>query len=412
VLALLTAAVPLPPAPRQVAQIPLAGGAYELTASGVYVVDAVRLPSVVTAFDPLDGRERWKYVSQSMLPFGVVERVGPTVLLAPDPCVSGATGSTSDDDARTGHDQWRRVGVPLNTPTDRPVAVITQASWSDRCGAMLGNGHALTGSLRWDGVDRVTGAVRWQAILAAGTFVALDGGIGGARWAALLEPDGRVSVLDLATGERSPPRAGVADREARWFTAAHDLVLVSHVALDPPVRVQVTAFDRTTAARVWTAEVPIPDRSVTDRLDTVSVRACGRFVCVVADDSTALDPATGEVRWHTIRAAFTEVPGGLLADTTFEPSSIAGAPRVILHDPATGRLTAKLDNWRLLGTDPPRQRLLVGEPDGDSTVLAWLTGAGLQPLAVLPARFDSCQISGNRVACQTNINVLWIMQPR
>jgi hypothetical protein len=277
---------------------------------------------------------------------------------------------------------------------------------------MLGNGHALTGSLRWDGVDRATGAVRWQATVAAGTFVALDAGIGGARWVALLEPDGRVSVLDLATGDRSPPRAGLTDREARWFTAAHDLVLVSHVVLDPPVRVEVSAFDRTTAARVWTAQVPIPDRSATDRLDTVSVRACGRFVCVVADDSTALDPATGEVRWHTTRAAFTEVPGGLLADPTFEPSTIAGAPRVILHDPTTGRLTAKLDDWRLLGIDAARQRLLVGEPDGDATVLAWLTAGELQPLAVLPARFDSCQITGDRLACQTNINILWIMRFR
>jgi hypothetical protein len=412
VLAMLTAAVPLPPPPRQVARVPLAVGAFELSGDGLYATDAFRLPSIVTAIDPLDGRERWRYTSQSTIPFGFIRRVGSSVLLAPDPCVSGSTGSTAAVDADTGRELWRRAGVPVDTPADLPVAVVTQASWSDRCGAMLGNGQPLTGSLRWDGVDRVSGAVRWEATVAAGTFIALDGGVTGPRWAALLDPDHRVSVLDLATGARSAPRAGVADQHTRRFTAAHDLVLVTRVAPDRPIRVEVSAYDRWTSARVWTAVVPLPDRSSTDRLDTVSVRTCGPSVCVAADDTTALDPATGEVRWRTVRATFVPVPGGLLAGSGSEPVSVGAAPRVVLHDPATGQVTAKYDSWRLLAVDTPRQRLLVGAPDGDSTVFAWLTGAGLESLAVLPGRFDICQIAADRLVCQTNINELWILQLR
>jgi hypothetical protein len=133
-----------------------------------------------------------------------------------------------------------------------------------------------------------------------------------------------------------------------------------------------------------------------------------------------LDPGTGVQRWTAPRAGFTAVPGGLLADYTIGAAGAAGRARltsialnrVIVHDPVTGRRTALLDGWRLLGVDSLRNRLMIGETLDDSTVLTWLTPAGLQPFAVVAGRYDNCQISADRLACVTNVDDLWLLELR
>jgi hypothetical protein len=403
----LTAAMPLPAQPEEVARIRLGVGAFRLVGHALYLLQRFRVPTEVDAVDAGDGQSRWQYVPEGNVGFANVEAVGDTVLFSSDTCTTGAAGSTAAVDARTGRELWRRVGVPLQAPPGAPVAVVTRGSWSDRCGAMLGNGRALTGALHWDGVDRATGAVRWAATVPPGTRIALDSGQAGARWVALLDPQGGVSVLDLATGVRSTPVNGLVDRSVLWFVGAADLVLVVRLVPGSLLQLVITGFDRRTLAPRWTARVPAREGAAGA---TFLARPCGQLICITADDTTALDPETGVARWHALRAAFTDVPGGLLADTSWGRSETPGSAGVFIYDPLTGRPTVGLGNWRLLGVDEARQRLLVGEASANSMIFAWLAGDGLEPLAVLPGWFDTCQIGLDRLVCQTNLDELWVLR--
>jgi outer membrane protein assembly factor BamB len=378
----------------------------------------------VTAVDAVDGHELWQYAPGGGLSFADVHAAGDTVVFSSDACNTGADGSTAAVDSATGRELWHRSGAPLGLPDGEPVEVITAGSWSDRCGAMLGNGRPISGTLTWTGLDRRTGAARWAQPIPRGTVIALDATPAGIGYAALIDAANRLSVVDLVTGLRTAPVAGLVTRADRWFAATQDLVLVarwSATAPGVPTGLDVTAFDRRTLVRRWIAQVAATRSASSDRADGVQVRTCGPYVCVLTANATvALDPATGGDRWRTGRAAFTAVPGGLLADYAVGAAGITGAvrltdlglTRVIVHDPMTGRRTALLDGWRLLGVDPLGDRLLIGETLDDSTVLTWLTPAGIEPFAVVAGRFDSCQISADRLACLTNVDDLWLLMLR
>ncbi len=424
VVALLTAATPLPPPPRQVARIQLGIGDYALRGSTLYLMESALRETSVTAVDAVDGHELWQYAPGGGLSFTDVHAVDDIVVFSSDACNTGADGSTAAVEAATGRELWHRSGAPLNLPDGEPVEVVTAGSWSDRCSAMLGTGRALTGTLTWTGLDRRTGVARWTQSIPRGTVIALDGTPSGVGYAALVDPADRLSVIDFATGRRTAAVAGLVTRADRWFAATQDLVLLARWSATAPgarTSLEVTAFDRRTLVRRWLAQVAAPRSASSDRDDGVRLSTCGPYVCVLtADATTALDPATGVGRWRTNRAAFTAVPGGLLADYAVGAASTTaavrltdlGLTRVIVHDPMTGRRIALLDGWRLLGVDPLGDRLLIGETIDDSTVLTWLTPTGIEPFAVVAGRINSCQMSVDRLACLTNVDDLWLLMLR
>jgi PQQ-like domain len=424
VVALLTAATPRPAPPRTVARIQLGIGDYALRGSTLYLLESALRQTSVTAVDAGNGQERWHYVPAGDLTFTDVHAAGPTVVLSSDSCGSGADGSTAAVDAATGDELWHRTGAPLGLTGDSPVEVVTEGAWFDRCGAMLGNGRPTTGLLTWRALDRRTGVARWTETLPRGTVIALDGSPGGIGYAALIDPADQLRVFDFATGRASPPVGGLVKRAERWFLATLGLVLVARwadTAPGAPTRLAVTAYDRRTLTRRWVAALPASRSASSDRDDAVQLRTCGPLVCVLtATGTVSLEPANGARRWIAPRAAFTAVPGGLLADYTVGAAGAVGhsrlidvaLTRVIVHDPLSGRRTAFLDGWRLLGTDPLRGRLLIGETLDDSTVLSWLTPAGVEPFAVVNGRYDNCQVSADRLACVTNVDDLWLLELR
>jgi hypothetical protein len=236
--------------------------------------------------------------------------------------------------------------------------------------------------------------------------MAVDSSPAGATWAAVLDGSGAVATVDLATGVRSV--RGALPGSVRWLVAAFDRLLIGRLV---GAAVEVTAYAHATLAPVWTARVPVPQTVHQDRLGDVLLRACGDLVCVIGDDTVALDPATGGTRWRSARSAYVAVPGGLLAGEPGSPNA-PGSTRVELHDPTTGGVRADLDSWRLIGIDEAHDRLLVGEAAGataiDSTVLAWLTPGGLAPFAVLAGRYDTCQVVADRLVCLTNVDELHV----
>jgi PQQ-like domain len=426
-VALVTTAVPLPPPPRTVARIQLGIGDYALRGSTLYLLESALRSTTVTAVNAADGQERWRYSPAGDMTFTDVHAAGDTVVFSSDACTTGADGATAAVDAATGTELWHRTGAPLDLSGDGPLEVVTEGAWFDRCGAMLGNGRPTTGALTWRGLDRRTGAARWTRTIPRGTVIALDRSPDGSAYAALVDPADRLSVVDLAAGRASAPVAGPVTRSEQWLLATLGLVLfarwapVAGPAPGAPTRLAVTALDRRTLAPRWVTSVPAGRSPSSDRDDSVQLSTCGPLVCVLtATGTVALDARTGVQRWTAPRAGFTAVPGGLLADYTVGAVGTT-APvrltdlaltRVIVHDPMTGRRTAFLDGWRLLGADPARNRLMIGETLADSTVLTWLTPAGLEPFAVVAGRYDNCQISADRLACVTNVDDLWLLELR
>ncbi len=423
-VALVTTAVPVPPPPRAVARIQLGIGDYALRGSTLYLLESALRQTSVTAVNATNGQELWHYAPADDLTFTDVHAIGDTVVFSSDSCKSGGDGATAAVDAATGSELWHGTGAPLDLPGDGPLEVIAEGAWFDRCGAMLGNGRPTTGPLAWRGLDRRTGIARWARTIPRGTVIALDGSPDGTGYAALIDPANRLSVVDLTTGQASLPVGGLVTRSERWFLATLGLVLYARwasTAPDAPTRLEVTALDRHTLAPRWTTSVPARRSTSSDRDDGVQLRTCGPLVCVLtATGTVALNAGTGTQRWTAPRAGFTAVPGGLLADYTIGAASAVGPVRltdlalnrVIVHDPVTGRRTAFLDGWRLLGSDPQRDRLMIGETLADSTVLTWLTPAGLEPFAVVAGRYDNCQISTDRLACVTNVDDLWLLELR
>jgi hypothetical protein len=421
---LLTAAIPQPSPPRAVARIQLGIGDYALRGSTLYLLESALRTTSVTAVNAANGQELWHYAPADDLTFTDVRTVGDTVVFSSDACQTGADGATAAVDATTGTELWHRVGAPLDPPGDGPLEVVTEGAWFDRCGAMLSNGRPTTGVLTWSGLDRRNGIARWTRVVPRGTVIALDGSPDGTGYAALVDPADRLSVVDLTTGQSSTPVGGLVTQSERWFLATLGSVLFARWALTAPgapTQLAVTALDRHTLTPRWVATVPATRSASSDRDDSVQLNTCGPLVCVTTQTGTvALDPGTGARRWTAPRAAFIPVPGGLLADYTIgapgpigrtRPTTVA-QNRVIVHDPVTGRRTALLNGWRLLGVDPLRNRLMIGETLDDSTVLTWLTPAGLEPFALVTGRYDNCQISADRLACVTNVDDLWLLELR
>ena len=399
----LSSAVPMPARPQEIVRLPLGIGTFQLDGGTLFLLDDSRRSAQVTAIDPADGHPLWRYAPQGRFSLAQAQVSGGIAVLAPEPCISGALGLTVALDVHTGRELWRADGVAARIAPEMSTVVITRGSWSDRCGAVP-NSTPMGGSVRWYGVDRDSGAPRWQVVAEPGTRVAVDSTPAGPRWAALFDRQGQTTVVDFATGGLSPPTRGIANPDD-LVAAAGELIIVARWGLAANYST-LAAYDRTTLAPRWTVLLPLVDAS-SRRPWGFAVHWCGPNLCVRTNRTTAHAPETGELRWQAPRVAFVETPAGLLA---VGDSNGAG---VYLSDPLTGRSTAALPHWRFLAGDPAHGRILIGLAEGDSTLLAWLVGTGSpQALGRLRGRFDTCQLAGDRAACQTNLDEVWLLKVR
>jgi hypothetical protein len=403
-----------------------------------------------TAYDVTTGTPRWHVPAAGS--FERVQHAAATAVFGPDSCSVSATGTgaTVAVDVASGRERWRRTGSTVSvigqahTGRERPLVIMLSAMWVDRCVSMLtGEARPLREPARFDGVLADSGVARWTVLVERGSRLVLGAGVGDgpgggtaqiagdgpvagstAAWAAVVTADDRVRVLDLGTGTFGPPLSGVATHDDPRLAGVGDLLLVSRLvegADGGASEVLLTAYRVTTHGspgldRRWSVRLAVSASGAgTDPLSYFAVAGCGPLVCVVADDTVALDPGTGAVRWRAEPVMFTDVPGGLIAD--FGWARRSSRPTVLaVADPRTGETLATHQGWRLLGVDTDRGRLLVGRIGASTTELAWLDGSALnsiRPIDLVGDLFESCRATRLFLACRSQRGAVrtWRLRP-
>lgn len=366
-------------------------GSGEVAVGGGFIYTTSHAPrgrGVITAYRLPGGRPLWS-VSLADWVTGVIPVPRTGVLLAETYQDALGRQHVSAIDETTGRLLWQ-------SPRDEYVADVLAGQ------ALLTSGPASAPvTLRL--VAARTGATVWSATAPGGTDVTIS-----AIWMAsadealsqrdgpallvLRAPKGPVRVLDERSGRTvasatldppppfqpgsGPPGQGqsiVGDEYLLTFSLGN-LTVVAAYALD-------------TLARRWQTTLNTLAYYVTDcgSVLCVSGRDCGLANCVSGptDSLTALDPATGAVRWHTARwSAAMPVGGDLLAfsdrfDSTDE-----------VVDPATGRPLLRLDQWSPVGSTMPGAAPVLAAPGsgGQGDWFALLDGGqpGIRPLGFVP----------------------------
>lgn len=398
---------------RVVARIPAGVGTFALDGDTVLVMR----PTDVSAWDARTGRQRWSREVTDGTLWDTATSFGTAEVLSSAACITGAgTGVTAAVDRATGRELWRRPGIPLSV--DGRV-VLSSSSWSDRCDASRGY-VALQGGLIWTAVNPITGAVNWQTSVPQDTVVAVDSQGGG--WAALVDAQGGLSTVDLATGVRSAVVPHVTSGPIQLIAHGDDLVVAeltfqrqtvdattgSHLGSGEdgniPTTVNLTSFDPRTLARRWHTTV-VADPS------GFQPQYCGPYLCVDTTRTTALDPATGTVRWSVPLRGFSTAAGRLFSGPRLNGFTEGADPGIAIADPNTGQTVTTLPSWRLLGVHPPSKEILIGQVRPTRTLLGWLIGPKAEAFATVPAEVLYCQLDTTTIACQAGDQV-WLLNRR
>ncbi|WP_327005639.1 PQQ-like beta-propeller repeat protein [Dactylosporangium sp. NBC_01737] len=376
----LVSAAPPPGRPHEVTRQPLRNGEFHVAGGALFVLDSDRTPTPVEVFDADDGSLRWTFTPEGLATFSSVVVRGDLAVLSPDLCRSGVTGTTVAVTRATGREQWRSVGVPVRTPPGGTGTVVMRSLWSDGCRALADN-TPTAGVLRWQLIDEA-GRIVWDTPVEAGTRVAVDAAATGATWAALLDGDGRLSTVDLTTGARTTPVAGIAGPADDLVAAVGELLLVARWDV-PTGSTWLTAYGRDLVPR-WKSQVP------TGPNGPLSVLPCDGALCVSGERTAAVDPAGGDLLWIVPKTPLAVAPGGAL----------------IL--PADTGLTIPA-GWRFLAV--AGARVLLGlRTDGD-TLLAWSDGGPAPtPSASVPGTLLACEIDGGLVACGTDTDEVVLLR--
>ncbi|MGC5017665.1 PQQ-binding-like beta-propeller repeat protein [Micromonospora sp. DT47] len=311
-----------------------------------------------------DGRTRWTWSLPAGEQLVGLDTVGGDVVVSVEPGDGPAAVLLDPTDGRV---RWRQPGAAVPT----------------------GDGGLLLetvdpGQVTVRGVDPVAGTVRWTATTGPGTV--------GYRTAGrvieavvVVTRSGRVEVRDPHTGVarttfRVPPARGESYELAQ---VAGDLLLIDG---DPG---RMTAYDLGTGARRW--QVPFDPRSAP------FADACGGALCLRSETGArVLDPATGQLRWADERWMPLFPLGDRLLGVRADE-----AERLALLDPATGRVTADLGRWRLVGGPSAGPPQLVSRPvAGDRQLLGGLGADGeLRLRDLLPERGDMCFARDRTLVC-------------
>ncbi|MEH0842043.1 PQQ-binding-like beta-propeller repeat protein [Micromonospora sp. CPCC 205711] len=311
-----------------------------------------------------DGRERWTWALPGGAQLAGFDTVADGVVVSLD------TGRGQESvllDRGDGRVRWRQPGVAVPTGD----------------GGLLLNTNT-TGEVILRRVHPVSGAVRWTAAMPFGMVMYR---MAGPRIAAIVVVDdgGRVEIRDPATGVRRFAFRVPAARDETYEVSqvVGDLLLVDG---EPG---QLDAYELDTGKRRW--QLPY-DRPAPFAYE------CDSAVCVGRPNGgmRVLDPATGRPRWAGEQwAPAFRVGDRLLAARAGESDQLA------LLDPATGRVTADLGRWRLLGGPwLPRPLLLTRPLAGDRHLVGELDAEGAIRLRdVVPEAGDLCSAQRGAMVC-------------
>ncbi|MGW5077191.1 outer membrane protein assembly factor BamB family protein [Micromonospora echinospora] len=366
-LALLTLTAAAPP--RRPAEWTLPGGlgsAVFVSGDVVYVVRPNRG----------DGRELVAYRGERELWRSPLPGAGTAVSVWQQDGRVMVTGPTGDDtdwetvtyDAATGADVWRRRGVAFAVGR----VLLSQSAASDPSPSITR-------------VDPADGSTMWT--MPSTGMLGLDYGSGAERM--VLSPvTGQTVVVDARTGARVAAR----DLHPVRPSAPRHVLTVAGLLLEiRDAGGTVEAYDLDTLRPRWTVE-----QKLVDYVDN-----CGALLCAVRPDGgmTALDPATGAVRWSVDRwAGVVAVRGDrlLVGDT-------AGAGGLAVLGQTDGHLIAELGDWTLAPQHESGGPPLATRP----------LGGGRQLLAEMNLSGDPPSIRGviTGTDCTTSVTLLVCRRP-
>ncbi|WP_238006836.1 PQQ-binding-like beta-propeller repeat protein [Dactylosporangium sp. AC04546] len=313
--------------------------------------------------------------------------------------MSDEGGAATVFDAATGDQLWeaprlsvigRAAGLlitedlPEGSPQIRTVIITSD-------GQLAPNQAIEQVPRRYRALDERTGKAVWTLEPPVGSIAeAGDDGM----W--VLSPDGRLETHDLATGAVTATRRLAWSGTLSWYSMGDDGVMVATAG-----QVGIDVFDRESGRLLWrwpatgTEAVPY---------------ACAAGLYCLRDGTgmAALDPRTGERRWHLDGyngALGSDGRTVLVTDWGFGSPANAEQP-IAAVDARTGRKRWELTGWRIT-TLLRGNRIVVWRPTGgDGAVLAAVdpeTGRlALIGRATVAHRDVSCVQDDGRLACVTD----------
>ena len=389
---------------------------------GIFALDGDTLYAMrddgVTAYDAPAGTRRWTAAGEGAdreTAYGDVVVLSSAACGPPGP--GGARARTVAHDRRSGRVLWQRDASTFPTSAGNPLVITLSGGPSDRCVAPNGD-LALDGTLRVAALAPATGAVVWQAGFSRGTGLAVD--FMSPSWMAVVDPGGALSILDLRTGVRSAVFQTVQTNSLRMI-AIGDVLAVAQVNYprtrqiigsvggdatvipsyvvegDPgPPRVDLTAYDGRSLTRLW-------QTSVTDGIGGFVSERCGTDLCVVGNQTVAIDLIDGRVDWTAAPEVYRDLgPGRLMVEPSTDYRAGIFNRGITMADQRTGHRVLSLPTWHPIAVDGTR--LLIGQTsvDGSRTLLAWLDGTHPAPFAVFPGEIDDGELVGPSFAFQVD----------
>ncbi|GIJ80842.1 PQQ-like domain-containing protein [Micromonospora phaseoli] len=383
---LLTLAGAAPPARRVHATVPAALGS-DLFLTQEHVFTVTPLPRVTDGSQELlayPRPERATGTPQRLAPLWRVpvpignriyrvQSVADSGVLVSMARESAGTSETLHIDARTGEERWRTPGVVI---LDEPGRALVRTF-----------GDVTTDKL-WS-IDLATARDLWSIPLpvASVDYRQRDGLVDTIVLSAL---DGEVVVIDPENGAIRH-RLGVPDDNPAGYQQAAvigDLVVVIRNSNT------VTAYTVEGLVRRWQATVPT----------ATYVTSCGPLLCtgLASGGMTALDPASGAVRWSKEGTVDLLLTGEQRALAAMAGSSGA-VQGLVTFDLTSGEVLAEHGPWELVARyEYAPQMLGVRQVPDVGLVLARLDPTQERPrtVDVLAGAAGSCQSRYELVACR------------
>jgi outer membrane protein assembly factor BamB len=261
-------------------------------------------------------------------------------------------------------------------------------------------------------VDLRTGSFRWEVSTPLdGLLTATDDRVGDLpRWLVGLTADDQLSSYDTTTGRRiATIRVAPFGPPEHAMAAVADGLVVT--AGEPS---GVTAYALPGLALRWqipTASLPRPVDYAQSRLQP----GCGVVLCAYWPQLTALDPATGRVRWSSDRWNDARPLGSYLVVNQGE-----GAPdQVALTavDPATGRARGTYGGWHWVFPTDGVAAYAVHPGDGTAPTLFGRFDAdrpGVRILGSTEDVFGHCDAGAGSVVCHLTDGpvAVWDLEPK
>ncbi|GIE27137.1 hypothetical protein Ait01nite_001820 [Actinoplanes italicus] len=369
---------PPPPLMAELIRVEIGSGdPYLVTGTGQLVVQSA---GRLSAYDLETGERQWRVVQQ--VPTYRLRAGDGLLLLRPWGAGSIEPGTTALS-LRTGAERWHNQrSVVSFDGTGLMFSVEGVRSQS------TGTGRRVERIV--EALDPDAGLSRWRVdVPSTAVLLSMPGPDGGPARMLMVRDDQTALLHDGRTGavlaERRVPAANY-DTENPLLVG--EALLLRHPG---PSGIEVSAYDPFTLRPLWTAPAG----------NTREIQPCGPLACLIGLDGVrAIDPATGDARWHRPGWRSVETIGGRLISYADGPD----APTA-LTDPASGGVIVDLTGWQPLGGITAGGEVLVARDGGPDrrTMVAVASPRLSRPrlLGELPTGTGECQSAHGRLICRS-----------